>query len=192
MLNYFARRLLYMFIVLFCVSILSFYIINLPPGSWIENYALELEASGDIVDQEELDFLKQRYGLDRPLHEQYLRLGYPAHHRRRLRSIFRMGAAGLALDRRAPLPHDDDIHRVDPLHLRRVRADRPVFRHQPVFHRRLFLLLYRLDRLGHAQLSHRPRLHDHHAASLRRHARRTSSPRSTCANRGAWRSSGIC
>ena len=61
-----------MAIVLFLVSILSFYIINLPPGSWIQNYALELEASGDIVDQAELDFLRKRYGLDRPLHEQYI------------------------------------------------------------------------------------------------------------------------
>ena len=77
MLAYFARRLLYMFIVLFMVSILSFYIINLPPGSWLQNYALELEASGDIVDQEELDFLKRRYGLDLPLHEQYLKWAIP-------------------------------------------------------------------------------------------------------------------
>ncbi len=61
-----------MVIVLFLVSILSFYIINLPPGSWIQNYALELEASGNPVDEKELDFLRDRYGLDRPLHEQYL------------------------------------------------------------------------------------------------------------------------
>ena len=73
MANYFIRRLLYMVIVLCLVSILSFYIINLPPGSWIENYSLELESSGDIVDQAELDFLRNRYGLDRPLHEQYVR-----------------------------------------------------------------------------------------------------------------------
>lgn len=72
MVNYFLRRLLYMLIVLFLVSILSFYIINLPPGSWIQNYALELEASGNPVDQQELDFLRDRYGLDRPLHEQYI------------------------------------------------------------------------------------------------------------------------
>ncbi len=73
MASYFFRRLVYMVIVLFLVSILSFYIINLPPGSWIQNYASELEASGDIVDQAELDFLLKRYGLDLPLHEQYVR-----------------------------------------------------------------------------------------------------------------------
>ena len=73
MVSYFLRRLLYMAIVLLLVSVLSFYIINLPPGSWIENYALELEASGDVVDQSELEFLNIRYGLDRPLHEQYFK-----------------------------------------------------------------------------------------------------------------------
>lgn len=73
MVSYFLRRLLYMVIVLLLVSVLSFYIINLPPGSWIENYALELEASGDVVDQSELEFLNTRYGLDRPLHEQYFK-----------------------------------------------------------------------------------------------------------------------
>ena len=73
MLGYFLRRLLYMGIVLILVSILSFYIITLPPGSWIENYASELEASGDIVDEAELEFLYERYGLNLPLHEQYIR-----------------------------------------------------------------------------------------------------------------------
>jgi peptide/nickel transport system permease protein len=73
MVSFFLRRLLYMAIVLLLVSVLSFYIINLPPGSWIENYALELEASGDVVDQSELEFLNIRYGLDRPLHEQYFK-----------------------------------------------------------------------------------------------------------------------
>ena len=73
MVSYFLRRFVYMIIVLWLVSIVSFYIINLPPGSWINNYALELEASGDQVDQSELEFLTTRYGLDRPLHEQYIR-----------------------------------------------------------------------------------------------------------------------
>lgn len=74
MLGYFLRRIGYMAIVLVLVSAVSFYIVNLPPGSWIESYALELIAEGgDIADQAELDFLTRRYGLDRPLHIQYLR-----------------------------------------------------------------------------------------------------------------------
>lgn len=74
MLGYFLRRIGYMAIVLVLVSAVSFYIVNLPPGSWIESYALELIAEGgDIADQAELDFLTRRYGLDRPLHIQYIR-----------------------------------------------------------------------------------------------------------------------
>ena len=74
MLGYFLRRIGYMAIVLILVSVVSFYIVNLPPGSWIESYALELIAEGgDIADQAELDFLTRRYGLDRPLHIQYVR-----------------------------------------------------------------------------------------------------------------------
>ena len=73
MVNYFLKRLFYMIIVLYLVSIASFYIVNLPPGSWIESYAIELDNSGEMVDEEELIYLTERYGLDQPIHIQYLR-----------------------------------------------------------------------------------------------------------------------
>ena len=71
--SYFIKRFFYMIIILFLVSILSFFIINLPPGSWIENYALQLQEEGNPADQAELEFLTSRYGLDQPLHIQYWR-----------------------------------------------------------------------------------------------------------------------
>jgi peptide/nickel transport system permease protein len=73
MASYLIRRFLYMILVLALVSVVSFYIINLPPGSWIENYALELQSQGGISDLAELDYLRERYGLDQPLHLQYVR-----------------------------------------------------------------------------------------------------------------------
>ena len=73
MVSYFLKRLVYMIIVLWLVSIASFYIVNLPPGSWIESYAIELDNSGEMVDEEELIYLTERYGLDQPIHVQYLR-----------------------------------------------------------------------------------------------------------------------
>lgn len=73
MASYLIRRFLYMILVLALVSVVSFYIINLPPGSWIENYALELQSQGGISDLAELDYLRERYGLDQPLHVQYVR-----------------------------------------------------------------------------------------------------------------------
>ncbi len=70
--TYIAKRLVYVAIVLGLVSIVVFYIINLPPGSWIENYAAQLDASGSPADTSELDFLTTRYGLDQPLLRQYV------------------------------------------------------------------------------------------------------------------------
>ncbi len=72
MTGYIVRRLVYMVLVLALVSVVAFAIINLPPGSWIENYAMQLATSGSPPDQSELDFLQHRYGLDQPLIEQYL------------------------------------------------------------------------------------------------------------------------
>lgn len=71
--GYLVKRFMYMLIVIALVSVVSFYIINLPPGSWIQNYALELEASGSPADRAELEFLTERYGLDQPLHIRYIR-----------------------------------------------------------------------------------------------------------------------
>ena len=71
--NYFFKRVFYMIIVLLLVSIASFYIVNLPPGSWIETYAIELDNSGEMVDESELLYLTERYGLDKPIHIQYIK-----------------------------------------------------------------------------------------------------------------------
>jgi peptide/nickel transport system permease protein len=71
--SFIARRLLYVLFVLALVSVVVFYIINLPLGSWVESYALELASSGNPADSSELEFLTSRYGLDQPLHVQYAR-----------------------------------------------------------------------------------------------------------------------
>lgn len=71
--RYIAQRFIYVMIVLGLVSVSVFYIINLPPGSWVENYALELEAAGNPADRSELEFLTNRYGLNDPLLVQYTR-----------------------------------------------------------------------------------------------------------------------
>jgi peptide/nickel transport system permease protein len=73
MLFYLARRLVYMVIVLALVSIVSFYIINLPPGSWVETYAMQLDAAGSPASAAQLAYITERYGLDLPLYEQYWR-----------------------------------------------------------------------------------------------------------------------
>jgi len=73
MASYLARRLVYMVVVLALVSVVSFYIINLPPGSWVETYAIQLDSAGSPASAAQLAYITERYGLDRPLFEQYVR-----------------------------------------------------------------------------------------------------------------------
>ncbi|MBM3526043.1 MAG: ABC transporter permease, partial [Alphaproteobacteria bacterium] len=40
---------------------------------WMETYATQLESSGSPASAAQLEYFRQRYGLDRPLHEQYWR-----------------------------------------------------------------------------------------------------------------------
>ncbi|MCZ6636887.1 MAG: ABC transporter permease [Alphaproteobacteria bacterium] len=71
MLYFFLRRLAVMVPTLFVISVLVFVIIQLPPGDYLSTLVSELQAQGENVDQEKLDFLRERYGLDRPVVEQY-------------------------------------------------------------------------------------------------------------------------
>ncbi len=71
MLIFIARRLLVMVLTLLVISALVFMIIQLPPGDYLSTLIAELQAQGEQVAQEKIDFLRQQYGLDRPLVEQY-------------------------------------------------------------------------------------------------------------------------
>lgn len=72
MLRFAVRRLLYMFILVAAVAVLGFVVIQLPPGDWLSTYILQVEMSGDRVDQEQVATLKRMYGLDRSLVDQFL------------------------------------------------------------------------------------------------------------------------
>jgi len=72
MLAYIIRRLLTMIPTLIAISIISFVIIQLPPGDFLTTYVAQLHASGEMMDQAEFDALQQRWGLDEPLYMQYL------------------------------------------------------------------------------------------------------------------------
>jgi peptide/nickel transport system permease protein len=55
------------------VSIVSFIIIQLPPGDYLTSYVAQLRQQGDIVDEAELKMLEERYGLGQPIYVQYWR-----------------------------------------------------------------------------------------------------------------------
>ncbi len=71
MLAYFSRRLLYMFIMLVLVSFVSFLIIDLPPGDFLTQKLLELQARGDRSAALRISEYRARYGLDEPLMSRY-------------------------------------------------------------------------------------------------------------------------
>jgi peptide/nickel transport system permease protein len=66
------RRLLLMIPTLIVISMISFVIIQLPPGDWITSYAAQLRAIGNQASQEALEALRVRYGLGEPVWKQYL------------------------------------------------------------------------------------------------------------------------
>ena len=72
MLSYMVRRLLIMIPTLLAISALIFVIIQLPPGDFFETMINQIRARGESVDLQRIEFLKQQYGFDRPMWEQYL------------------------------------------------------------------------------------------------------------------------
>ena len=72
MLSYIVRRLLIMVPTLLAISALVFLIIQLPPGDFFETMINQIRARGESVDLQRIEFLKQQYGFDRPMWEQYL------------------------------------------------------------------------------------------------------------------------
>lgn len=70
---YIVRRLAQMVPLLLAISIISFVVINLPPGDYLTIKIRELEARGDTGARRTIEQWRERFGLDQPLHVQYLR-----------------------------------------------------------------------------------------------------------------------
>jgi len=71
-LRYAFYRLITMLLTLLLVSALIFFIINLPPGNYLTNQIMELQATGQDAGVAKAEFLQREYSLDRSLVEQYL------------------------------------------------------------------------------------------------------------------------
>jgi len=72
MINYIFRRIGYMAVTLVIIVILSYLIIELPPGTYIESEIARLRQQGGNVGQDQINALTKRYGLDKPM---YVRFG---------------------------------------------------------------------------------------------------------------------
>jgi peptide/nickel transport system permease protein len=73
MLNYIIGRVARMIPQIFLISILAFFIIQLPPGDFLTEQINRRRATGSTVDQAEIQRLTNLYGLDKPLHVQYFK-----------------------------------------------------------------------------------------------------------------------
>ena len=73
MLEYIIKRIIRMVPQIIILSVLAFIIIQLPPGDYLTEYLNRLRASGATVDEAQVERLTKMYGLDQPMHIQYLK-----------------------------------------------------------------------------------------------------------------------
>ncbi|HTX55046.1 MAG TPA: ABC transporter permease [Candidatus Baltobacteraceae bacterium] len=73
MLAYLVRRLILAVLTVWAVSVLSFTVIQLPPGDYITSYIAQMSASGSFVSEQEANALRHQYGLDQPQYIRYIR-----------------------------------------------------------------------------------------------------------------------
>jgi peptide/nickel transport system permease protein len=70
-LAYLGRRLLLAVLTVWAISVLSFLIIQLPPGDYVSSYIAHMRATGSAVSRQEAENLRIQYGLDQPIYVQY-------------------------------------------------------------------------------------------------------------------------
>jgi len=73
MLAYILKRILYMIPTLIGMSLISFMIIQLPPGDYLTSMIATMSESGQAVDPAQIARLKEIYGFDDPFYLQYLK-----------------------------------------------------------------------------------------------------------------------
>ena len=71
MIAYFIRRIVLLIPTLWIFSIISFLIMQAPPGDFLTSYIAQLSANGEQIDLDQIESLRATYGLDRPWTEQY-------------------------------------------------------------------------------------------------------------------------
>src|SRR5436190_14911770 len=73
MLAYIGRRVILAIFTVWAISVLSFAIIQLPPGDYVTSYIAQMASMGSMVTDEEAQNLRIQYGLGQPIYVQYLK-----------------------------------------------------------------------------------------------------------------------
>ncbi len=71
MIGYIVRRVLLALLTIWAITVVSFAIIQLPPGDFVTSYIAFQSASGSAVSQAEADAMREQYGLNQPMYVQY-------------------------------------------------------------------------------------------------------------------------
>jgi peptide/nickel transport system permease protein len=71
MLAYIGRRVVLALFTVWAISVLSFVIIQLPPGDYVTSYIAQMASTGSVVSEEEAQALRIQYGLGQPIYVQY-------------------------------------------------------------------------------------------------------------------------
>jgi peptide/nickel transport system permease protein len=93
MLGFIGRRLLIALLTLWALSVLSFLIIQLPPGDFVTTYISFLTETGSDLSDAHADHLRDLYGLNDPFYLQYWKW---------IRQVF-VGNLGISLEWRRPV-----------------------------------------------------------------------------------------
>ncbi len=70
---YILRRAAFTVVVLIAISIVSFVVIELPPGDYVATHIERLKEQGTTVDESQIEALRIQYGLDQPQHVRFYR-----------------------------------------------------------------------------------------------------------------------
>ncbi|HEY4692232.1 MAG TPA: ABC transporter permease [Bellilinea sp.] len=73
MLRYILQRIILIPVLLIIFSVMVFALVQAPPGDFLTSYIATLSSSGSSLDQAEIVALEHQFGLDQPVHIQYLR-----------------------------------------------------------------------------------------------------------------------
>ena len=93
MVSYLTRRIFAGLLTIWAASVLSFVVIQLPPGDYVTSYIANLQSTGTVVSSAEAEALRQQYGLDRPLYVQYFKWA----------SLMLQGNFGMAMEYNRPV-----------------------------------------------------------------------------------------
>lgn len=73
MLQFLIRRTISAILTIWAISVVSFIIIQLPPGDFLTTYVANLSTMGEQVPEEQIEAIRDHYGLGEPLYVQYFK-----------------------------------------------------------------------------------------------------------------------